>query len=145
MTKGEIAESLFKSGLNCSQSVAIAFCDESGIDKELVKSLTLGFGGGMGRMREVCGAVSGMVFVIGAVYRNDDKAKMYERVQAVSNEFRKQNGSIVCKELLGLSIKDFDNPLPEERTTEYYKKRPCPKIIAMAADILDNYLKTNPL
>lgn len=145
MTKGELAESLFKSGLNCSQSVAVAFCDEMDMDKELVKRLTIGFGGGMGRMREVCGAVSGMTFVLSAIYVNDDKAKIYERVQAAANEFKKENGSIVCRELLGLSIKGADSPVPEARTSEYYKKRPCSQLVAMCADILDNYIKTNPV
>lgn len=145
MTKGELAESLFKGGLNCSQSVAAAFCDEMGMDKALVERLTIGFGGGIGRMREVCGAVSGMTFVLSAVYVNDDKAKIYERVQSVANEFKKANGSIVCRDLLGLSIKGADSPVPEARTSEYYKKRPCSQLVAMCADILDNYIKANPI
>lgn len=145
MTKGELAESLFKSGLNCSQSVAAAFSEEMNMDKELVERLTIGFGGGMGRMREVCGAVSGMTFVLSAIYNDDDKSKIYERVQTVANEFKNENGSIVCRELLGLNIKGADNPTPEARTTEYYKKRPCSQLVAMCADTLDNYIKSNPI
>lgn len=145
MTKGELAESLFRNGLNCSQAVAAAFSDEMNMDKELVKRLTIGFGGGMGRMREVCGAVSGMTFVLSAIYVNDDRAKIYERVQTVANEYKKENGSIVCRELLGLGKKGSDTPIPEERTAEYYKKRPCPKLIAMSADILDRYIEANPV
>ena len=145
MTKGELAESLFKSGLNCSQSVAAAFSEEMNMDKELVERLTIGFGGGMGRMREVCGAVSGMTFVLSAIYNDDDKSKIYERVQTVANEFKNENGSIVCRELLGLNIKGADNPTPEARTTEYYKKRPCSQLVAMCADILDKYIKSNPI
>lgn len=145
MSKREIAEGLFKSGLNCSQAVAAAFCTEMGLDEELVQHLTLGFGGGMGRMREVCGAVSGMTFVISAIYANDDKAKIYERVQSVANEFIRQNGSIICRELLGLDLKGADNPTPEKRTNEYYKKRPCSQLVAISADILDNYIKSNPI
>lgn len=145
MTKGELAESLFRNGLNCSQAVAAAFSDEINMDKELVKRLTIGFGGGMGRMREVCGAVSGMTFVLSAIYVNDDRAKIYERVQTVANEYKKENGSIVCRELLGLGKKGSDTPIPEERTAEYYKKRPCPKLIAMSADILDRYIEANPV
>lgn len=145
MTKGELAESLFKSGLNCSQSVAVAFSEEMNMDKELVERLTIGFGGGMGRMREVCGTVSGMTFVLSAIYINDDKAKIYDRVQTVANEFKKENGSVVCRELLGLNIKGADSPRPEERTSEYYKKRPCSQLVAMSADILDEYIKANPI
>lgn len=145
MTKGELAESLFRSGLNCSQSVAAAFSEEMNMDKELVERLTIGFGGGMGRMREVCGAVSGMTFVLSAIYTNDDKSKIYERVQTVANEFKNENGSIVCRELLGFNIKGSDNPTPEARTTEYYKKRPCPQLVAMCADILDKYIQSNPI
>ena len=143
MTKGEKAKELFMSGCNCSQAVAAAFCDEMKLDEGLVKRLTIGFGGGVGRMREVCGAVSGMAFVISAVY-GEDKAKIYERVQAVAGEFKQENGSVVCRELLGLSIKGADSPTPEERTSSYYKKRPCPELVEIAADILEKYLKNNP-
>ncbi|MDE5984714.1 MAG: C-GCAxxG-C-C family protein [Eubacterium sp.] len=143
MTKGEKAKALFMSGCNCSQAVAAAFCEETGLSEELTKKLTMGFGGGMGRMREVCGAISAMTFVISAIY-SEDKANIYNRVQTVANKFREENGSIVCRELLGLSIKGADSPVPEKRTNEYYKKRPCPELVAMAADILDEYLKNNP-
>lgn len=145
MSKGELAESLFKSGLNCSQAVAVAFCEEMGLDEELVKRLTFGFGGGMGRMREVCDTVSGMTFVLSAIYVNDSKAKIYERIQTVADEFKKQNGSIICRELLGLEIKGADTPVPEKRTDAYYKKRPCSQLVAMSADILDQYIKSNPI
>lgn len=145
MTKSELAESFFRNGLNCSQAVAMAFCEEMELDEKLVKRLTFGFGGGMGRMREVCGTVSAMTFVLSAIYINDSKAEIYERVQTVANEFKKQNGSIVCRELLGLDIKGADTPMPEKRTEAYYKKRPCPQLVAMSADILDNYLKSNPI
>ncbi len=143
MTKGEKAKELFITGCNCSQAVAAAFCEETGLDEELTKRLTIGFGGGIGRMREVCGAVSGMTFVISAIY-NEDKANIYSRVQEVANKFREQNGSIVCRELLGLGTKGPDSPIPEKRTSEYYKKRPCAEIVSIAADILDDYLKNNP-
>lgn len=143
LTKGEKAKALFMSGCNCSQAVAAAFCEETGLSEELTKKLTMGFGGGMGRMREVCGAVSAMTFVISAIY-SEDKANIYNRVQTAANKFREENGSIVCRELLGLSIKGADSPIPEKRTNEYYKKRPCPELVAMAADILDAYLKNNP-
>lgn len=143
MSKGDKAKSLFMSGCNCSQAVAAAFCEETGLDEELTKRLTIGFGGGVGRMREVCGAVSGMTFVISAVY-NEDKGSIYKRIQDVANEFRKQNGAIVCRELLGLFADSTCSPVPEERTQQYYKKRPCPEIVAIAADILEKYLSDNP-
>lgn len=144
MTKGEKAEMLFKSGCNCSQAVAAAFAEEIGMSEDTVKRLTIGFGGGMGRMREVCGAVSAMTFVISALY-GGDKGEIYERVQTVAKEFKEQNGSVVCRELLGLSSKGFDSSDPEERTKAYYKKRPCPQIVKDAADILDKYIKNNPV
>lgn len=143
MTKGESAKENFMSGLNCSQAVAAAFAEEMNMPKSLVEKLTVGFGGGMGRMREVCGAVSGMTFVISALY-DDDKSGIYKRVQAVANEFREENGSIVCRELLGLSKPGHDSPLAEPRTKEYYKKRPCPELVELAADILEKYISNNP-
>lgn len=143
MNKKEYAENLFKSGYNCSQSVAVAFAEEAGLDKELVSRLTIGFGGGVGRMREVCGAVSGMAFVISALY-NEDKGNIYKRIQEVANEFRRENGSVVCRELLGLSIKGADSPAPEPRTDTYYKKRPCVELVGMSADILEKYINSHP-
>ena len=140
MTKGEKAKELFMTGLNCAQAVACAFCDEMGMDEELVKKLTTGFGAGIGRMREVCGTVSGTAFVISALY-DDDKSGIYKRIQECANEFRDINGSIVCRELLGLSEPGPDSPLAEMRTKEYYKKRPCADICALAADITEKYLK----
>ena len=130
MTKGESAKENFMSGLNCSQAVAAAFAEEMNMPKSLVEKLTVGFGGGMGRMRE-------------ALY-DDDKSGIYKRVQAVANEFREENGSIVCRELLGLSKPGPDSPLAEPRTKEYYKKRPCPELVELAAGILEKYISNNP-
>ena len=118
MTKGEKAKELFMTGLNCAQAVAAAFSEEMGMDSDLVIKLTTGFGAGIGRMREVCGTVSGMAFVISALY-DDDKSGIYKRVQECANEFRDINGSIVCRELLGLSEPGPDSPLAEMRTKEY--------------------------
>ena len=143
MTKGELAKEQFKNGCNCSQAVAVAFCEETGLDRELVKQLTTGFGGGMGRMREVCGAVSGMTFVISALYK-EDKGSVYARVQEVAKSFKEANGSIICRELLGLDIKGADSPVPQPRTESYYEKRPCAEIVSIVADILDKYIKDNP-
>ncbi len=142
MSKGEQAKQLFMSGLNCSQSVAIAFCDEMNMDSETVKKLVIGFGGGMGRLREVCGAVSGMVFVLSALYGDKGRTEVYSMVQTVAKEYEKANGSIVCRELLGMAPKQIDSPVPEERTKEYYKKRPCAELCRIAADILENFINT---
>ena len=139
----ERAMALFEEGYNCAQSVFLAFSDLHGMDTHMAAALSSSFGGGMGRMREVCGAVSGMTFVISALY-DDDKSGIYKRVQAVANEFREENGSIVCRELLGLSKPGPDSPLAEPRTKEYYKKRPCPELVELAADILEKYISNNP-
>ncbi len=140
MTKGEIAENYFRQGYNCAQSVVLAFCDEMNMNKDDAAKLTIGFGAGMGRLREVCGSVSGMTFVISAIYGEKSKAEVYEIVQKAAKEFEKENGSIVCRELLGLSIKGADSPVPEKRTKEYYKKRPCAELVHMSADILSDLL-----
>ncbi|MGN0460319.1 MAG: C-GCAxxG-C-C family protein [Ruminococcus sp.] len=149
MTKGEKALSLFKQGYNCSQSVAIAFEEEMGMERDLVAKLVSGFGGGMGRMREVCGCVSGMVFVINSLYGYSDpkdfeaKKELYKRVNDVANSYKELNGSIICKELLGLDKKD--GIVPEKRTESYYKKRPCPELCRIAGDILEDYIRNNPV
>ena len=140
MTKGALAESYFRSGYNCSQAVALAFCDEMNMKKEDAARLTIGFGGGMGRMREVCGAVSGTAFVLSAIYGESDKANVYALIQDASEKFRQENGSIVCRELLGIG-KTAPDPIPEKRTEGYYKKRPCPELVRIAADILDEILQ----
>lgn len=144
MTKGEQAKELFLSGYNCSQAVVLAFADEMQLDKELLARLTMGFGGGMSRLREVCGTVSGMTFVISALYP-EDKASVYKRVQEAASMFRDKHGSVVCRELLNLDIKGADSPIPSPRTASYYKKRPCPDLVQSAADILENYIKSHPL
>ena len=147
--KGELAKTYFKEGYNCAQSIALAFCDEIGIEKTKLLRMVSSFGGGMGRLREVCGAVSGMFFVAGALYGYDDpkymhaKKEHYARIQELAAQFRAQTGSIVCRELLGLEGKD-QSPVPSARTEEYYKKRPCPEMIAIAAQIMEAYRKEHP-
>lgn len=143
----ERAIELFKQGYNCSQSIFGAFCEECGIDFETAVKLSSSFGGGMGRLREVCGAVSGMFMVAGMKYGYSNpkdsisKAEHYKLIQELAEQFREKNGSIVCRELLGLSIKK-DNYVPEERTSEYYKKRPCVEVIGDAAEIMYKYIKS---
>lgn len=141
MSKGDKAKELFLSGKGCTQAVALAFCDDMGLDEALVERQTIGFCGGMGRLREVCGTVSAMTYVLSNIYGDLGRAKVYAMIQDVAGEFREKNGSIVCRELLGLDKKDIPSPTPDARTPEYYKKRPCPELCKMAADILENYLE----
>ncbi len=143
MSKGEKAEALFKQGLNCAQAVASAFAEELNMDIADIERLTMGFGGGIGRMREVCGTVSGMAFVISALYADEGKTSVYTRIQKVAEKFEAENGSIVCRELLGLDKNGNRCPVPEPRTERYYKKRPCNQLVHMAADILEEFLKNN--
>lgn len=140
------AAELFLKGYNCAQAVAVAFCDMTGLDEELSARLASSFGGGMGRMREVCGAVSGMLLVAGHLYgyssTDDDGAKMahYALVQELAGKFRKQAGSIVCREILKNPPSD---PKPTPRTQEYYKQRPCARMVVLASQILDEYIAQN--
>ena len=148
----EKAGRLFKEGgYNCCQAVVLAYCDLFGMDEKTAAALSSGFGGGMGRMREVCGSVSGMVMLSGLLCPADnpsDKAGRtanYALVQQFAEEFKKRNGgSIVCRELLGLApAKIVEDPAPSARTEEYYKKRPCAEIIGNAAMIVAEYLVRN--
>lgn len=147
MTKREIAEQNFLSGYNCTQAVVMAFKDELGIDEDILVKVSSSFGGGFGRMREVCGAVSAMGIVIGLLEGKDfsvegiqAKAEQYAKIQKLAAEFKDINGSIVCRELLGAKLA-ATNPQPDERTPEYYKKRPCAKLVGDMAEILENYLR----
>lgn len=145
MTRREAAMANFMKGYNCSQSVVLAFADMIDIDEATLSKLSSSFGGGMGRLREVCGSVSGMFMVAGLLYGYDGpetgqaKADHYARIQELARRFEEKHGSIVCRELLGLSVR-HDIPVPEARTSEYYKKRPCPEIIGDAAEILEQFI-----
>lgn len=147
--KGQEAKALFEQGYNCAQSVAGVFAEEMGLPVETVLRLASPFGGGMGRMREVCGAVSGMLLALGMLRGYNDprnpaeKRELYALVQQLAGHFREKNGSIVCHELLGLD-KGPSEPTPEARTETYYKKRPCGELICCSADILADYLRENP-
>ena len=144
MTRREIGENYFKQGYNCAQSVVLAFKDLIGIEEEKAVKLISGFGGGFGRMREVCGAVSGMVYVISAVEgytsptADTEKMELYKTVQTLMKEFKAQNGSYICAELMD-GVKQ-DSPTPEKRTQEYYEKRPCALLVGDACEILEKYL-----
>jgi C_GCAxxG_C_C family probable redox protein len=135
------AGELFREGYNCCQAVAMTFADVIGLPEDEVARLASGFGGGMGRMREVCGTVSAMTMVAGAMIPANDvtdkaaKTANYALVQEMADEFRQMNGSIICRELLGLS-KPEGTPVPSDRTPEYYKKRPCGELCSIAAGII---------
>lgn len=138
----------FRKGYNCSQALALAFEEEHGLDEKTILRLSSSFGGGMGRLREVCGSVSGMFMVAGLLYGYDDpkdyegKKELYARIQELAGSFEEINGSIVCRELLGLG-KGADVPTPEKRSEEYYRKRPCPQLIGISAMILEEYIQKN--
>lgn len=143
------AAELFLSGCNCAQSVVVAFCDVTGLDREFAAKLSCSFGGGMGRMREVCGAVSGMLMVAGLLYGYSDpgdhdvnKRAHYALVQSLAGQFRQEVGSIVCREILKDPPSD---PNPTPRTQAYYRTRPCARMVMTAARILDDYIAQHPV
>ncbi len=140
------ARELFMKGYNCSQAVVGAWADEIGLPFDTAVKVSAGFGGGMGRMREVCGAASGAFMVLGLKFSTgmsdpQSKKNMYEIIQAYAKRFKEENNfdSIICREMLGLS--GASKPTPAVRTDEYYKKRPCPELIAMAAGLLEEFIK----
>jgi C_GCAxxG_C_C family probable redox protein len=146
---GERARELFLKGYNCAQAVACAFCDVTGLTMEESARMASSFGGGLGRLREVCGAVSGAAMVLGMAEGYADpkdaqaKKDHYARVRDFAARFREANGSIVCRELLAGGDPHAAQPggEPEARTPEFYKKRPCPELVGMAVDILDEMLE----
>lgn len=150
MNHEEKAKDLFQSGYNCAQSVFAAYAEELGMDFETALKVSSSFGAGMGRLREVCGTVSGMFMVVGLALgystnaNKDKKTEHYKRIQYLAAEFEKMNGSIICRELLGLDHKK-DSPTPSDRTTEYYKKRPCKELVGDACKILDKYLEATKI
>lgn len=145
MDHSQIAYDNFYKGYNCAQSVFSAFCDLTGLDLDTSLLLSSSFGGGMGRLREVCGAFSAIIMAAGCIYGytapNDYNAKSehYALVQELAKRFKEQNSSIVCREILGLSAPDGPDVAP--RTDEYYAKRPCAQICRNAAKILDDYIR----
>lgn len=147
--KGDKAYELFKQGYNCSQAVFGAFCEELGVDFETAVKLASGFGGGIGRMREVCGTFTGLTMAASLIYGYDDpnatdtKTELYEKIRGLAETFKADNGSIICRELLGLQQAE-KSAVPEARTSEYYKKRPCAELCRYAADLLDEFIKNNP-
>ena len=148
MDHGIYAAELFLKGYNCAQSVAVAFCDVTGLSEEFSAKMASSFGGGMGRMREVCGAVSGMLMVAGLLYGYDtpgddvSKKAHYHLVQDLAGQFREQTGSIVCREILKNPPSD---PNPTPRTAEFYAQRPCTRMVMLAGQILDAYIREHPV
>lgn len=142
----EKAEELFRMGYNCAQSVFAAYADLFGMDRESALRLSSPMGGGMGRMREVCGTVSAMALLSGLVDGNSDpcdqekKTLVYDRVRKMSDAFAEENGSIICRELLGILGRELSAE-PSLRTEEYYQVRPCIKFVRSAAKIIKNTLQ----
>ena len=140
--------SLFMEGYNCAQAVIMAFSDMIGIDEASCAKLGSSFGGGMGRMREVCGAVSGMLMVAGILYGYDGpeegqiKKEHYSRVQELAENFRKEAGSIICREILKNPPSD---PSPSPRTQEYYAQRPCAHMVVLAIRGMEQYIAEHPI
>ncbi len=140
------AAELFCSGYNCAQAVAVAFCDVTGLSPEFSAQAVSGFGGGFGRLREVCGAVSGMNFVISNLYGYcspdpERQLALYAIVQKLLGQFKEQTGTLICRELLNNPPTD---PKPSPRTQEYYAQRPCARFVALCGKLLDEYISENP-
>lgn len=147
MDRAERAAELFLSGYNCAQSVAAAFSDMTGIGETASAKMVSGFGGGFGRLREVCGAVSGMVMVASILYgydKPDPEAQhaCYAMIQQLVKEFQEQTGSMICRDILRNPPSD---PAPSPRTAEYYAQRPCARMVMVATQILDTYIKEHPV
>ena len=145
MDRAEYAASLFHNGCNCAQAVTMAFADLLGMEESQCAKAVSGFGGGFGRMREVCGAVCGMTFVISSLYGYDTpdpqrQMATYTLIQQLAGQFREKTGSIVCRELLA---NPPSNPAPSPRTAEYYAKRPCAQMVYLAANIVEEYISAH--
>lgn len=140
------AVELFKSGFNCSQSVFVAYADMFGMDEKTALTVSAGLGGGVGRSREVCGAICGAAMLAGLKYGATDpqdaesKKHCYEVVQQIIAEFKKTNKTIICRELLGLNEANNTNPVPEARTQQYYNRRPCAEIVEDSARAVEKIL-----
>ena len=145
-SRSEHARDLFEQGANCAQAVAGAFADVVGMEETELFKLASGFGGGVGRMREVCGAVSGMVIVLNILHGNTDisdknaKDAHYAKVQNLIKKFEAKTNSIICRTLLKLAEDEETPPESEPRTKEYYQKRPCADLVELAAQLLEDEL-----
>ena len=149
--KAQRAKALFLEGYNCAQAVAGAFAPEMGLSVDAAARLASGFGGGMGRMREVCGAVSGMTLAASALRGYNDpkagpeKTDTYAMIQELAGRFRAENGSIICRELLAKAgAAPAGGTAAEDRTADYYKKRPCPELCRICADLCAEFIAAHP-
>ena len=139
MKRAERAKALFLEGYNCAQAVVLAFAEDAGLDESVAKAFSRPLGGGMGRLRQTCGAVSGAAVASGVLFPELTKPEAYALVQEIARRFAEKNGSFNCGELLrGAGLKTDTAPNPERRTEEYYKKRPCPELIFDVAEILED-------
>ncbi len=140
------ASDLFHAGCSCAQSVVAAWSDAFGLDEKTAMRVSCGLGAGVGRLREVCGAVSGMAILAGLKHGNDvpgdadAKALTYEVVQQMARVFHQRHGSLICRTLLGLD-KAEGGSTPSARTSEYYAKRPCAALVATAAELVGRFLQ----
>lgn len=142
MTRGERAEQNFREGYNCTQAVVLAFSDDMQADDKTLLAIAHPFGGGMGRLRLTCGAVTGAVMCLGLFFPDLKKSELYALVQEFCHRFEEKNKSVICGTLLtGAGIRAEKSPVAEARTEEYYRKRPCPLLIGDAAEILESMLK----
>lgn len=148
--QGDAAYAWFLQGYNCSQSVVAAFAPQLGLTEEMALRLSAGFGAGIGRMREVCGAFCGVVTVLSMVYADPtdpkDKSRMYALVQEAAEQYRSRNGgSIICRELLAKAgAAPIGGTAAEDRTADYYKKRPCPELCRICADLCAEFIAAHP-
>jgi len=149
--QGDAAYAWFLKGYNCSQSVVAAFAPQLGLTEETALRLSAGFGAGIGRMREVCGAFCGVVTVLSMVYADPadpkDKSRMYALVQQTAEQYRTRNGggSIICRELLAKAgAAPAGGTAAEDRTADYYKKRPCPELCRLCADLCTEFIAAHP-
>lgn len=148
--QGDAAYAWFLKGYNCSQSVVAAFAPQLGLTEEMALRLSAGFGAGIGRMREVCGAFYGVVTVLSMVYADPadpkDKSRMYALVQEAAEQYRSRNGgSIICRELLAKAgAAPAGGTAAEDRTADYYKKRPCPELCRICADLCAEFIAAHP-
>lgn len=148
--QGDAAYAWFLQGYNCSQSVVAAFAPQLGLTEEMALRLSAGFGAGIGRMREVCGAFCGVVTVLSMVYADPtdpkDKSRMYALVQEAAEQYRSRNGgSIICRELLAKAgAAPAGGTAAEDRTADYYKKRPCPELCRICADLCAEFIAAHP-
>lgn len=146
MTRAERARQMFLEGYNCSQAVALSFVDLTNINELDMKKLTLPLGGGLGRLRLTCGAISSMAVIVGLIFSSDEqtsenKLNVYKIVQHLSNKFIEEKSTLLCEKLLKDAALQVEvGGAPEERNSEYYKKRPCAEIVYLATKILEDYL-----